>query len=61
MRQLKATPCLYALGEHAGVREMLCEGYRVIYEVTPDTGQNDSAGDVLVLRVFGPGQDRDSL
>jgi len=29
-----------------------------MYEVDPDTGRNDSAGDMLLLRVFGPGQDR---
>jgi hypothetical protein len=32
-----------------------------LYRVVPDTGRNDTAGDVLVLRVFGPGQDRDDL
>jgi hypothetical protein len=29
-----------------------------IYEVEPDTGRNDTAGDVRVLRVYGTGQDR---
>lgn len=33
-------------------------GYRVIYRVSADTGRNDTAGDVLVLRIFGPRQDR---
>ena len=36
---------------------MSCEGHRVIYRVDPDSGSNATAGDVLVLRVFGPGQD----
>jgi two-component system chemotaxis response regulator CheB len=27
----------------------------------PDTGRNDDAGDVVVLRVFGPGQSRERL
>jgi hypothetical protein len=27
--------------------------------VIPDTGRDETAGDVLVLRVFGPGQSRD--
>jgi len=36
-------------------------GYRVIYAVTPDTGDNATAGDVEVLRVFGPGQERTRL
>lgn len=36
-------------------------GYRVIYVVTPDTGDNATAGNVEVLRVFGPGQNRTQL
>jgi hypothetical protein len=40
---------------------MPCEGYRVIYRVDPDTGNNDTAGEVLVLRVFGPGQAREAV
>jgi hypothetical protein len=44
------------------VRELPCAGgYRAICEVSLDTGRNDTAGDVLVLRVFGPGQSRDVL
>jgi hypothetical protein len=30
-------------------------------EVHSDTGRNDTAGDVRVPRVFGPGQDRGTL
>ena len=52
-------PCLFPIGEHLGVRELPCDGgYRVLYQVIPDTGRNETAGDVTVLRVFGPGQDR---
>jgi hypothetical protein len=29
--------------------------------VAPDIGRDETAGDVLVLRVFGPGQSRDRL
>jgi hypothetical protein len=36
-------------------------GYRVIYVVKPDTGDNATAGDVEVLRVFGPRQERTRL
>jgi hypothetical protein len=32
--------------------------WRVFYEVSPDTGADATAADVLVLRVYGPGQDR---
>jgi len=52
-------PCLWPTGQHAGVRELPCEGgYRALYELHPDTGRDETAGDVLVLRVYGPGQDR---
>lgn len=62
IRQLRQHPCLFPFGQHPGVREMPCDGeYRALYEVTPDTGRNETAGNVLVLRVFGPGQDRRTL
>jgi hypothetical protein len=37
---------------------MVIEDHVVVYELHPDTGSNATAGDVLVLRVFGPGQDQ---
>ncbi|HUB15921.1 MAG TPA: hypothetical protein VMB34_28505 [Acetobacteraceae bacterium] len=38
---------------------MPCDaGYRALDEVHPDTGRDETAGDVTVLRVYGPGQDR---
>jgi len=58
IRRLKRAPCLYAVGQRRGTREFSVAGHRVIYRVTPDTGSNATAGDVLVLRVFGPGQSR---
>jgi hypothetical protein len=65
--RLRRQPCLHAFGEHPGVRELPYEGgYRVAtgcftYEVHPDTGRGETAGDVLVPRVFGPGQSRARL
>jgi plasmid stabilization system protein ParE len=59
IERLREHPCLWPISQHASVRELPCEGgYRALYEVFPDTGRNDTAGDVIVLRVFGPGQDR---
>ena len=55
---LRQYPCLYPTGEHPGVRERPCDGG---YRVAPDTGHNDTAGDVVVLRVFGPGQSRQRI
>ena len=60
IRKLRDHPCLYATGDQPGVRELPCDGgCRALYRVHPDTGRNDTAGDVRVLRVFGPGQDRE--
>ena len=58
VRDLREHPCRWPRGGHHGVRERHVEGYRVAYEVAPDTGDDTTAGDVTVLRVFGPGQDR---
>ncbi len=56
---LREYPCRYPVRPHRGVRELPCDGgYRVLYRVHPDTGSNDTSGDVIVLRVYGPGQDR---
>jgi plasmid stabilization system protein ParE len=62
IRRLQHYPCMAAFGEHPGVRELPCDGgYRVMHELRPDTGDSATAGDVRVLRVFGPGQDRSAL
>ena len=59
---LRDNPCLNPIGQHPGVRELPCAGgYRALYRVVPDTGRDETAGDVLVSRVFGPGQSRDRL
>ena len=60
IRRLTQYPCLYPVVDHPDVRELPCAGrYRVLYEVDPDTGDSATAGDVIVLRVYGPGQARD--
>ena len=61
IRDLARHPSRYPVGEHEGVRGRSVEGHRVLYAVVPDTGDDRTAGDVLVLRVFGPGQSRDRL
>jgi len=62
IRRLRQHPCLYPIGQYPDVRELPCDGgYRALYRVTPDTESNATAGDVQVLRVFGPGQDRSTL
>ena len=62
INRLRQHPCLHPAGPHPGVRELPCAGgYRALYRVIPDTGRDQTAGDVRVLRVFGPGQSRDRL
>ena len=62
INRLRQHPCRYPVGQHSGVRELPCDGgYRALYRVAPDTGRDETAGDVRVLRVFGPGQSRDRL
>jgi plasmid stabilization system protein ParE len=59
IRRLQRQPCLWPVGDHPGVRELAATGgYRVLYKVAPDTGRDETAGDVTVLRVYGPGQNR---
>jgi len=62
IRRLRQHLCRFPLGEHQGVRELSRDGgYRALCEVTPDTGRNETAGNVLIPRVFGCGQERSTL
>jgi plasmid stabilization system protein ParE len=62
IRKLRHHPCLYGLGAYPDVPELPCDGgYRALYEIHPDTGHNETAGNVVVLHVFGPGQSRAQL
>lgn len=61
VRDLKQHPCMWPEGEHSGVREYPVAGHMIMYEVSPDTGDSRTAGDVVVLRIFGPGQLRERL
>lgn len=62
IERLREHPCLHPIGQHPGVRELPCAGgWRALYEVDPDTGISATAGDVIVLRVYGPSQLRDGF
>lgn len=62
IERLREHPCLHPVMDYPGVRELPCTGgWRAFYEVEPDTGSDATAGDVVVLRVYGPGQDRESF
>jgi plasmid stabilization system protein ParE len=60
IRSLQKNPVMWPRREQ-GARELNTEGHTVVCTVTPDTGDRRTAGDVIILRVFGPGQDRSSL
>ena len=51
-------PCAWPRSPGTSARQLVCQDYRVVYRLSPDTGDNQTAGDVLILRVFGPGQQR---
>ena len=62
IERLRQHPGVYPDGQHPGIRELPCDGgYPALYRVDSDTGRDATAGDVRVLRVFGPGQDRQIL
>lgn len=59
--RLKRDPCLFPVGDRPGIREMATEaGHRVLYTVVPDTGRSSTSGNVYILRIFGPGQQREA-
>jgi plasmid stabilization system protein ParE len=61
IKELRNTPCLWAVGDQPPYRERVAGEYVIVYEVSPDTGNNQTAGDVEVIRVFGPGQEHNLL
>jgi plasmid stabilization system protein ParE len=54
---LVEAPCRWPRTPDGAGRILVAEQHRVLYRATPDTGRNDTAGDVIVLRIFGPGQE----
>ena len=56
--RLAHQPYIYPRGAHPSTREVSSARHRIVYVVDPDTGRNDDDGEVIVLRVFGPGQSR---
>ena len=39
-----------------GTRLLVSQRHRIVYRITPDTGDTLTAGDVFLVRIFGPGQ-----
>jgi len=44
--------------DHPGYRTCVVAGYVIVYRLDPDGDDPSAEGDVLVLRVFAPKQDR---
>ena len=57
IKELKREPCGWPRIDETR-RERVIIGYVAVYSVLPDTGDNRTAGDVTILRLYGPGQDR---
>lgn len=58
MRDLERHPPIGAPSEEPGVRERVVEEHTVIYRVQNDTGVAGQGGDIEVIRIWQPGQNR---
>jgi plasmid stabilization system protein ParE len=57
VRGLVEHPCRYRPNpEQPGTRVLSISGYRVVYEVLPDTNDDATAGDVRILVIRHPGE-----
>ena len=48
-------PKAHKPGPNAGSRLLISQGHKVLYEIAPDAAGAET-GDVIILRIFGPGQ-----
>ncbi|MDX2145302.1 MAG: type II toxin-antitoxin system RelE/ParE family toxin [Rhodospirillaceae bacterium] len=58
---LRDTPRMWPVKDHPGIRQRAVAGYSIAYRLTPDTGTDRTSGDVEIIRVFGPYQDRSEI
>ncbi len=56
--ELAVYPCRNRRGDVPGTRQRVVAGHIVVYLVYQDTGDDRTAGDVLVTAIYGPGRDR---
>jgi Txe/YoeB family toxin of Txe-Axe toxin-antitoxin module len=54
---LKEHPTNFTKGKR-GTRSRLVEKHRIVYRVENDTDDNATAGDVEIIRIWRPGQNR---
>lgn len=60
IRTLSLEAVQWPAGLHAGTRERPVGAYRIVYEVI-STEDDTTRGEMRIVRVFGPGQDRSNL
>jgi hypothetical protein len=54
---LRNYPYLGGISEHhPGHRRHVVSGYRIGYQIRPDTGDTATAGDIRIVALFGPGE-----
>jgi len=58
IRGLRERPTSFARGRVPGTRSLLVEEHRIVYRVENDTGDNETAGDVEIVRIWIPGRNR---
>jgi|SRR5579883_827136 plasmid stabilization system protein ParE len=58
--ELRSDPTIWPKGDEPGTRQFVVEKHVVVYSVVPDTNDRHAAGDVYVLRIYGPGQSRET-
>jgi len=58
LRDLERYPFIGAPSEEPSVRERVVEEHTVIYRVQNDFGAAEQAGDIEVIRIWQPGQNR---
>ncbi len=56
IKALVHSPCSPPLRLPPDVRLCISARHRITFRVKPDTNDNSTAGDVEVLRIYGPGQ-----
>ena len=55
IQQLRDFPYLgFRSDEHPGCYRLSVEGYLIVYQIDPDTGERATAGTVTILAVFSP-------
>jgi plasmid stabilization system protein ParE len=58
IRDLGEFPLVWPKGEVPGTRERVVAEHIIVFEVDNDIGAGSVVGDITVLRVLGPGQNR---